>query len=92
MAKQTDWARCQALRHLISEEIESAMYGCYEPDEVPNEITMAISPELDEVHCIVDLSSVEVMDFIEQQDGWHIESATTIEDAVDKADLYFDLR
>lgn len=92
MAKQTEWARCKALCNLISEEIESAMYGCYEPDEVPNEISLAISPELDEVHCLVDPSSMEVMDFIEQHEGWHIEGATTIEDAIDKADLYFDLR
>lgn len=92
MAKLRDATRWRALRDLISEEIESAMYGCYEPDEVPNEISLAISPELDEVHCLVDPSSMEVMDFIEQHEGWHIEGATTIEDAIDKADLYFDLR
>lgn len=92
MAKLKDATMWRALRDLISEEIESAMYGCYEPDEVPNEISLAISPELDEVHCLVDPSSMEVMDFIEQHEGWHIEGATTIDDAIDKADLYFDLR
>lgn len=68
------------------------MYGCYEPDEVPNEISLAISPDLENVDCIVDPSSFELQDFIRQHEGWNIESATTIEDAIDKADLYFDLR
>lgn len=92
MASRSDWSRWRILRGLIESEIEDKMWGVYAPDESPNEITMAISPELDVVHVLLDPSSFEVMDFVQQHEGWHIESATSCEDAVDKADLYFDLR
>ena len=92
MAGSKEWNRYHELRSAISEAIENAMYGCYEPDEVPNEISLAISPDLENVDCLVDPSSFELQDFIRHHDGWNIESATTIEDAIDKADLYFDLR
>ena len=92
MAKADNWSAWRILRGLIMEEIESAMYGCYEPDEDPNEIVLAINPALDEVDCIVDPSSTEVLDFIAQHDGWHIESETNYEDAIEVADKYFDLR
>lgn len=78
-----------SLKTCIEDVIEVAVYGVYEPDEAPNEYYLAISEDLDEVHCIVDPSSFEVQDFIRQHEGWHIENATTYEDAVGKAKLYF---
>lgn len=89
MASRTEWAQ---LKSAIGDAISNAMWGNYEPDETPNEIVLAISEDLDEVHCLVDPSSYEKQDFIREHEGWHIESATDYESAVDKAELYFDLR
>lgn len=89
MASRTEWAQ---LKSAIGDAISNAMWGCYEPYEDPNEIVLAISEDLDEVHCLVDPSSSEKQDFIREHEGWHIEEATTIEDAIGTADFYFNLR
>ena len=92
MASRTEWTHYELLKSAIEDAISNAMWGCYEPDEDPNEIVLAISEDLENVHCLVDPSSFEVQDFIRQHEGWHIENATNYEDAIGKADLYFDLR
>lgn len=91
MAKISEWARCEALRKLIARAIEDAWN---DEDDNPEEYLIAISPELDEVHVLLDAETEDEWKFLHEleHEGWHIESATDYESAVDKADLYFDLR
>lgn len=89
MASNTEWARCEALRKLITRAIEDAWN---DEDDNPEDYLIAISPELDEVHVLLDAETEDEWKFLREHEGWHIESATDYESAVDKADLYFDLR
>ena len=85
----TDWARYNCLRALIAEAIEDAWD---DDNESPDEYLIAISPDLDEVHVLLDGETEEVWKFLREYDGWHIESATSYDDACEVADMYFDLR
>lgn len=89
MAKLSEWTRFQNLRDLIVKAIEEAWDS---DDNNPEEYLMAISPELDEVHVLLDAETEDEWKFMREHKGWHIESATDYESAVDKAKLYFDLR
>lgn len=89
MATRTDWARYQMLRDLVAEAIEDAWD---DENENPDEYLIAISPDLDEVHVLLDGETEEVWKFLREYDGWHIESATSYDDAREVSDMYFDLR
>lgn len=89
MATRTDWARYQMLRDLIARAIEDAWD---DENENPDEYLIAISKDLDEVHVLLDGETEEVWKFLREYDGWHIESATSYDDACEVADMYFDLR
>lgn len=84
-----DWARYQMLRDLIAEAIEEAWD---DENENPDEYLIAISKDLDEVHVLLDGETEDVWAFLREYDGWHIESATSYEDACGVADNYFDQR
>lgn len=86
---RTDWARYLMLRDLIAESIEDAWD---DDNESPDEYLIAISPDLDEVHVLLDGETEEVWRFLREYDGWNIESATSYDDAFEVADMYFDLR
>ena len=90
MATRTDWARYNCLRALIADAIEEAWDD--DNDESPDEYLIAISPDLDEVHVLLDGETEDVWEFLREYDGWHIESATSYDDACEVADMYFDLR
>ena len=90
MATSKDWAEYKSLVNAIADAIDSACENGL--DENKGKIVLAISPDLDDVQCILDGSSFEVIEFLSRHNGWHIESATNYEDAVRIADLYFDLR
>ena len=89
MATRTDWARYQMLRDLIAQAIEDAWD---DENESPDEYLIAISKDLDEVHVLLDGETEEIWKFLREDDGWHIESATSYDDACEVADMYFDLR
>lgn len=89
MATRTDCARYQMLRDLIASAIEEAWD---DDNESPDEYLIAISKDLDEVHVLLDGETEEVWEFLREYDGWHIESATSYDDACEVADMYFDLR
>lgn len=90
MATRTDWARYQMLlRDLIASAIEEAWD---DDNESPDEYLITISPDLDEVHVLLDGETEEVWQFLREYDGWNIESATSYDDACGVADMYFDLR
>ena len=91
MARRTEWQDYLALRSLIESAIGEALDNA---DADYFEVyTFAISPDLSEVVCYNDESEDETeMQFIERHKGWNIESAVSFEDALDIANLYFDIR
>lgn len=89
MAKTSTWAKYTALRQTIASAIEDVWDN---DNENPYDYLLAISPDLDEVEALLDGDEVEVWAFLRDHQDWHIESATNYEDAINVADLYFDLR
>lgn len=86
MAQASEWQRYHMLRDLIASAIEDAVsdndYEWYD-----GAITIAISPDLMEVR-----AGFAPWWELGDCDGWNIETATSLEDAIGIADLYFDLR
>lgn len=89
MAQISEHQRWRVLRDLIEKAIEEI-----EPEGgiIEDAIEICISPDLSEVYATT-------MPWWEDErlaniigSDWHIETATNYEDALDIADLYFDLR
>ena len=91
MARASEWRRYQLLKDLIARAIEDASWNGSDMD-APEEYLLFISEGLDEVVCFIDQSPAQELALIEEYDGWHVESATCYEDAVNVAELYFDIR
>lgn len=89
MAKFSEHTRRNALRELIEAAIEDEMTG--QLHEEVTDITLAISPDLTEVYAGID-GCAPFEDGDESFDDWSIEHADSIGEAIDIADLYFDLR
>ena len=89
MAQLSEWTRFENLRNLIVKAIEEVWDS---DNENPDSYLMAISPELDEVHVLLDADTEAEWKFLREHEGWNIESATDYESAVDVAQMYFDLR
>lgn len=89
MAKTSTWAKYTALRQTIASAIEDVWDN---DNENPYDYLLAISPDLDEVEALLDGETEDVWRFLRDHQDWNIESATNYEDAINVADLYFDLR
>ena len=91
MARASEWQRYELLRNLIATAIEDASWNGSDMD-APEEYLLFISEGLDEVVCYIDQAPEQELALIEEYDGWHVETATSYEDAIDVANMYFDLR
>lgn len=87
MATKSEYGRYLDLRDLIRAAVEIAA-EC-EGIENPNDITLAISPDLQTVFCT--FTGRWEADFEPGQD-WHIEHAESLDEVESIAEMYFDLR
>jgi len=90
MAKISEYTRWKNLTDMIMNAIDNALWDeDIEEDDVYS-VILLISPTLEEVYAYVntELSSIDKRAF----QNWHIEEADSIEEAVDTAGYYFDLR
>lgn len=85
--KRTERQKRQDLRELIAYAIDEELNaGGFEPGDVVGEITVYISPSLDEVQVYLGGG------FNDELEGWFVDSAYTYKDALDIADKFFDIR
>lgn len=85
MASSKIWFRYQLLKDLIASALDEIGYE-------DGFVSVAISPNLDEVYATTESWRDDCVLNEKLSDGWSLESADTAEELIERADLYFDLR
>lgn len=90
MARTSEFEKWKNLRNLIADAIYCDLedQGLTEDDLF--HVYFVVSPDLDEVIAWVNIRKSEID--LPAFDGWYLEYAESMEQAVAFADLYFDLR
>ena len=84
--KKSERRALEDLRDLIVRAIDEELNAAEVTPDQAGEITVYISPNLDEVQVYLDGRGNDELE------GWFVESAYTYEDALYIADKYFDIR
>lgn len=85
MASSKIWFRYQLLKDLIASALDEIGYE-------DGFVSVAISPNLDEVYATTESWRDDCVLNEKLSDGWSLESADTAEELIERADFYFDLR
>ena len=90
MASSIEWQRYHTLRDSIADAVDTELSDNDMTEDDIKCIWMMISPDLEEVFAWVNIEKGEID--LSAFEGWNLEYAESVEEAVDIAGLYFDLR